>query len=78
MGPGTLVLVPDLLEGSYARHEWVPPDTPEKQTSFQAFVSGPANIPRAVDRVLRMRGGVGGCYPGVEGRVAVGGLCWGG
>lgn len=74
----TLVFVPDLLQGSYAKHEWIPPDTPEKQTSFQHFVAGPANIPKAVERVLRVRGEVAGKYPGVEEHVAVGGLCWGG
>lgn len=74
----TLVLVPDLLGGSYARHEWIPPDTPEKQTSFQDFIGGPANIPRAVGRVVSVRREVAERYPGVEGHVAVGGLCWGG
>ncbi|KUI59570.1 hypothetical protein VP1G_06809 [Cytospora mali] len=74
----TLVFIPDFLDGNYASHEWIPPDTPEKQKFFQDFVSGPANIPKAVEMVLRVRREVGEKYPGVEEHVAVGGLCWGG
>lgn len=74
----TLVLVPDFLEGDYARHEWIPPNTPEKQKAFQNFIGGPANIPKAVKRLVGVRGALAERYPGVDGHVAVGGLCWGG
>lgn len=74
----TLVLVPDFLEGDYARHEWIPPNTPEKQKSFQDFIGGPANIPKTVKRLVRVRGALAERYPGVDEHVAVGGLCWGG
>ncbi|ROW04617.1 hypothetical protein VPNG_07472 [Cytospora leucostoma] len=75
---GALVLVPDLLDGSYAEHGWIPPDTPEKQRAFGRLLEGPANIQRAVGRLARVRALLGERYPGVEGHVAVGGLCWGG
>jgi dienelactone hydrolase len=74
----TLVLVPDFLEGDYARHEWIPPNTPEKQKAFQNFIGGPANIPKAVKRLVGVRGALAERYPGVNEHVAVGGLCWGG
>lgn len=77
-GNGTLVLVPDLLEGHYAEHGWVPPDTPAKQEAFGRLLEGPASVQRAVGRLLEVRRLVGERYPGVDGHVAVGGLCWGG
>ncbi|KAF3769862.1 hypothetical protein M406DRAFT_246055 [Cryphonectria parasitica EP155] len=74
----TLVVLPDLLEGKYVQHDWIPADTPEKQQLLQEFRSGPGNISTAVESLLRVRAAVGKKYPAVERHVAVGGLCWGG
>lgn len=73
-----LVFVPDLLEGNYVKPEWMPPDTPEKQKLFAEFRAGPGSAGKAVARVLRVRKEIAEKYPGVEGHVVVGGLCWGG
>lgn len=74
----TLILVPDFLEGNYVQHDWLPPDTPEKQSLFVAFRSGPGALEPNVAALLRVRNAVGEKWPAVDAHVAVGGLCWGG
>ncbi|KAK7740566.1 hypothetical protein SLS53_005410 [Cytospora paraplurivora] len=64
-----LVLVPDLLEGSYAEHGWIPPDTPEKQEAFGRLLAGPADIQRAVGRLLWV--GCAGEGPRADGHFSV-------
>lgn len=63
------MFVPDLLEGHYVEHDWLPPDTPEKQKLFADFRAGPAQAGKAVEKLARVRKEVGERYPGVEDHV---------
>lgn len=78
LGSDVAVLAPDLLRGTYVQPDWLPPDTPEKQRLFAEFRAGPAQAPRAVEGLLEVRAEVARRWPGADGRVAAGGLCWGG
>lgn len=78
LGQDAVVLVPDLLQGAYVQPEWLPSDTPEKQRLFADFRAGPGRAAAATEGLLVVRREAGGRWPAAEGRVAAGGLCWGG
>jgi dienelactone hydrolase len=72
-----VALVPDYLEGVYAEHSWIPPDTEEKKAAFGAFFANHAAPPKVVPKVQATIAEAKTKFPSVE-KWAVLGLCWGG
>lgn len=63
---GTLVFVPDFLEGNYVQSGWLSADAAEKQKLFAAFRAGPGSIEKAVANLLRVRKEISERYPAVD------------
>jgi dienelactone hydrolase len=74
----TIVLMPDLLKGSYAQAEWFggKPLGGEAKKASEAFMSWMA-FANHVEPLLEIVKGAKERYPGVE-AWGVFGLCWGG
>lgn len=74
-----LVIVPDFFEGSYCAPEWMPPDTDEKKAALSKWREEVPNVPRNVEKLLRVRKEAGEKWATVsEDSWGVFGLCWGG
>ena len=73
-----LVLVPDFFDGDAASPDWFPADTPEKEAARNGFLRERADVGAAVERLVALRGELAARWPGVEDRVGVFGLCFGG
>lgn len=76
-GLDAVVLVPDFFKGSPAKHEWVPPDTPEKQQLLAKFVQERADIPTCAKTLATIAKEAKTTYPSVQSWGSYG-LCWGG
>lgn len=72
-----LVVMPDVLLGSFSDPANFPADTPEKRKALGEFFAGPANQTKAVENVRKVADALKVEYPGV-GKWAIIGLCWGG
>lgn len=74
-----LVLVPDLLKGTYFDPANIPPDTEEKKAAVAAYIEGPANMAHGVANLLQVRKEAGARWERIDdGKWGVFGLCWGG
>jgi len=71
-----LVLIPDLLEGSYAKEEWFTSKDPKVQAAYAKFGAVAMDFPKQVPALLSVTAAAKEKYPGVRAWGAFG-LCWG-
>ncbi|EED21098.1 dienelactone hydrolase, putative [Talaromyces stipitatus ATCC 10500] len=71
-----VVIVPDLLKGTYAKPEWFPLDSDEKRAHFFGFLKGYAAPNKHVDPLLEFMKHVQSRFPTVT-KWGSFGLCWG-
>lgn len=72
------VFIPDFLEGSYAEHSWLPPDTKEKGEKLGAFFQGPAAPPKTASRIPNVVKLITEKTGGTIQTWGALGMCWGG
>ncbi|KAG2417290.1 hypothetical protein HFD88_008509 [Aspergillus terreus] len=72
-----VVLVPDFFHGAAAQHDWIPPDTEEKQRLITDLIENQASIPKNVELLREAVAAYRTVFPSVQKWAALG-LCWGG
>lgn len=72
-----VVLVPDFFHGAAAQHDWIPPDTEEKQRLITDLIENQASIPKNVEVLREAVAAYRTVFPSVQKWAALG-LCWGG
>lgn len=72
------VFMPDFLEGHYAEHSWLPPDTKEKGEKLGAFFQGPAAPPKTANRIPNVVKLITEEMGGKIETWGALGMCWGG
>ncbi|KAK7954673.1 hypothetical protein PG996_015485 [Apiospora saccharicola] len=77
LGNDTVVILPDLLEGSHPEFAWLPANTPEKQALVKDWFDAHGDYRRSKPKLLRAREAAGKQFPSVQ-SWGVFGLCWGG
>ncbi|KAK6833336.1 hypothetical protein PG995_013093 [Apiospora arundinis] len=77
LGDDTVVILPDLLEGTYPEFSWLPADTPEKQALVKGWFDSVGDYHQSKPKLLRVRKAAGERFASVQ-SWGVFGLCWGG
>lgn len=69
------VIVPDLLQGDFADHSWIPPDTPEKLQRWQGWYAERGNPLTYLEPMASV---VDTLRDGGAKKIGLVGFCWGG